>query len=108
MDNSLWINTDTANGLGIKTGDTVVVESPYGKLSAQASLTEKIRTDTIAFAHGRGYQNPKTDTWARKGVNENPLTRPATRQDHIDWYQNKDEPWGVARYVDFTVRISKA
>ena len=108
MDNGLWINTDTAESLGIKNGDNVLVESPYGKITAQASVTDKVRTDTIAFAHGRGYLNPSNDTWSRKGVNENPLTRSATRQNHIDWYQNKDEPWGVCRYTDFTVKVSKA
>ena len=108
MDNGLWINSDTANSLGIKNGDMVVVESPYGKISVKASLTEKIRVDTIAFAHGRGYQNSGTDSWARTGVNENLLTRPATLQDHINWYQSKDEPFGIARFMDFTVKVSKA
>ena len=79
MDNGLWINTENANSLGIKNGDNVVVESPYGKITAQASLTDKSELILSRFAHGRGYLNPSTDTWARKGVNENPLTRTATR-----------------------------
>ncbi|HUK49565.1 MAG TPA: molybdopterin-dependent oxidoreductase [Terriglobales bacterium] len=108
FDNGLWINSDTANNLGINDGDGVVVESPYGKITAKASLTERIRTDTVALAHGRGYSSSGADSWARRGVSESPLTRPSTVQDHLDWYQNKDEPFGISRYMDFTVKVSKA
>ncbi len=108
FDNSLWINTTTAASLGIKDGDLVNVESPYGKISVTASVTEKIRPDTVAMAHGRGVQNSGTDSWARRGVSDNLLIRTATIQDHISWYQSKDEPFGTAKFLDFTVSVSRA
>ena len=54
MDPSLWINTETANNAGIRNGDEVYVESEWGKLKVKAKLTEGIRPDTVAMAHGCG------------------------------------------------------
>ena len=108
LDDGLWINPETASNIGIKNDDNVVVESPYGRISAKASLTEKIRTDTVVLAHGRGFMNSGADSWARMGVSENPLTRLSTVQDHVNWYQSKDEPFGTARFMDFSVKVSKA
>jgi thiosulfate reductase/polysulfide reductase chain A len=108
MDSSLWINTRTADGAGIRNGDQVYVESEWGKLRAKAKLTEGIRPDTLAMAHGRGFQNPQTALCAREGTSDNTITRPATRADHIQWYRSKEEPFAIARFIDFTVKLSKA
>jgi len=108
MDPSLWINTETANRAGIRNGDQVYVESEWGKLKAKAKLTEGIRPDTVALGHGRGFQNPQTALCARGGTSDNIITRPGSSADHVEWYRNKEEPFSVARFMDFTVKLSKA
>ena len=108
MDPSLWINTETANNAGIRNGDEVYVESEWGKLKAKAKLTEGIRPDTVAMAHGRGFENPWTAPCAHEGSSDSIITRPVTRADHLEWYRNKEEPFAVARFLDFTVKVSKA
>jgi thiosulfate reductase/polysulfide reductase chain A len=108
MDPYLSINTDTAKKAGIGNGDEVYVESEWGKLKIMAKLTEGIRPDTVALAHGRGYLNPETAPCARVGTSDNFITRPVSRADHIKWYRNKEEPFGIARFLDFAVKVSKA
>jgi thiosulfate reductase/polysulfide reductase chain A len=108
MDPNLWINTGTANSAGIGNGDEVYVESEWGKLKARAKLTEGIRPDTVAMAHGRGFENPWTAPCARDGSSDSSITRPVTRADHLEWYLSKEEPFAVARCFDFTVKLSKA
>jgi thiosulfate reductase/polysulfide reductase chain A len=108
MDPSLWINTKTATKAGIGNGDEVDVESKWGKLRVRAKVTECIRPDTVAMAHGRGYMNPETSPSAREGTSDNFITRPASRADHIQWYLSKEEPFGICRFLDFTVKVSKA
>jgi anaerobic selenocysteine-containing dehydrogenase len=108
MDPSLWINTETANKVGIRNGDGVYIESEWGKLKAGAKVTEGIRPDTVALAHGRGFENPQSSVCAHVGISDNYVIRPASRADHIEWYRNKEEPFAVARFIDFTVKLSKA
>jgi thiosulfate reductase/polysulfide reductase chain A len=107
MDPYLWLNPDTASKYGIADGDAVLVESPYGSLTISAKLTQGIRPDTVAMAHGRGFKNPYTNASAREGANDSLLARPSKGSDHVSWYSAKEEPFGVARFTDFTVRISK-
>ena len=108
MDSSLWINTSTAKSLGIRDGDTVNVESPYGSLQITAKVVEGIRSDTVGMAHGRGVRNPQADPYALIGSNDNQISRPATISDHLQWYADKEEPFGISRITDFTVNVSKA
>ncbi|MCC7202217.1 MAG: molybdopterin-dependent oxidoreductase [Nitrospirae bacterium] len=50
------INPETAGKMGIKEGDIVLVESPYGKLQAPAYLYPGIRPDTISIPIGQGHR----------------------------------------------------
>ncbi|MBE9503734.1 MAG: molybdopterin-dependent oxidoreductase [Proteobacteria bacterium] len=52
-----WIevNPKTAAKMGIKEGDTVTVESPYGKIKAHAYLAPGIRPDTVSMPIGQGH-----------------------------------------------------
>jgi anaerobic selenocysteine-containing dehydrogenase len=108
MDPCLWINTEAAKRAGIRNGDQVYVQSDWGKIKARAKLTEGIRPDTVALAHGRGFENAQTALCAREGTSDNSITRPASRADHFEWYRNKEEPFAIARFIDFTVKLSKA
>jgi len=49
------INPATAKKLGIREGNLVAVESPYGKIKAPAYLYPGIRPDTIAIPIGQGH-----------------------------------------------------
>jgi molybdopterin-containing oxidoreductase family iron-sulfur binding subunit len=49
------VNPKTAEKLGIKEGDMLSVESPYGKVSAPAYIYAGIRPDTVAMPIGQGH-----------------------------------------------------
>ena len=51
----LEVNPKTASGLGIKEGDFVEVESPFGSITLQAYLYPGIRPDMVAVAIGQGH-----------------------------------------------------
>lgn len=51
----LRINTKTAATLGIRHGDWIWVESPYGKLKMKAELTEGIHPEVVGTQHGWGH-----------------------------------------------------
>lgn len=51
----LRINTKTAAKLGIRNGEWVWVESPYGKVKMKAELTEGIHPEVVGTQHGFGH-----------------------------------------------------
>ncbi|MBI3669536.1 MAG: molybdopterin-dependent oxidoreductase, partial [Acidobacteria bacterium] len=53
--NPLVMNRKAAQRLGIKDGDQVWVESPYGKDKALAKLTEGIHPNVVGWQHGFGH-----------------------------------------------------
>lgn len=53
--NPMWINTETAKKIGVKTGDLVRVESMVGYLVTKAYVTEGIHPKTVAIATGCGH-----------------------------------------------------
>lgn len=69
----VMIHTSAAAKRGIKDGDQIVIESPFGKTTGEASVTELIRPDTIAIAALFGATSP--DIWppAREGPHFNRL-----------------------------------
>ncbi len=52
--NRLWIHPAPAARLGISPGDMVEVESPVGRQSLKARVTEEIRPDTVYMHSGYG------------------------------------------------------
>ena len=56
----LWINPIDAKARGIKSGDKVIVESPWGKVEMTALVTWKIRQGVVGapggFGHWRGLE----------------------------------------------------
>lgn len=75
--NSLWINTQSAQKLGIKDGDEIVITSVVkeGKYEAKgkAKVTEAIRPDTVFSYHGFGRISPELKRAYGKGINGNAL-----------------------------------
>ncbi len=51
----LEVNPKTAGALGIKQGDFIAVESPFGMITLQAYLYPGIRPDMVAVAVGQGH-----------------------------------------------------
>lgn len=49
------INPRTARNLGVKEGDFVAIESPFGKINAHVYLFPGIRPDTVAVPIGQGH-----------------------------------------------------
>ena len=70
---ALWINTATAAKKGIKTGDTIVVESRYGKAQGVAKVTELIHPDVIGFPSGHGAASPMANPITAEGPYFNAL-----------------------------------
>jgi anaerobic selenocysteine-containing dehydrogenase len=68
QENFIAVNSDTAKGLGIKDGDTVVVESRVGKAKGKAKLTQGIRPDTIAVSYHHGHWSLGFPDAAKKGT----------------------------------------
>lgn len=59
--NPLKMNTKTAAKLGLKDGETVWVESKYGKMMSTLKVSEGIHPDVVGALHGFGH-------WALGGI----------------------------------------
>lgn len=53
-ENFVLINREDATALGIKTGDVVLVESPYGSIEAPAVVTASVAKGVVAVPYGMG------------------------------------------------------
>ncbi|HLE24280.1 MAG TPA: molybdopterin-dependent oxidoreductase, partial [Thermodesulfobacteriota bacterium] len=51
------INPETARKMGVKEGDFLSIESPYGNITTQAYIYKGIRPDTIAVPIGLGHKS---------------------------------------------------
>jgi len=68
-ENLLHMHLDTAEKLGVKEGEFVIVESPVGKsLSIRAHLTKGIRRDCVMTEHGFGYWSKELHVAYGRGV----------------------------------------
>jgi len=54
-DNPMIINPATAAKYGVKDGDAVWVESPYGKVQAKTRVTTRIHPEVVGVQHGFGH-----------------------------------------------------
>lgn len=97
QENTIAVNADTAKGLGIKDGDTVVVESRVGKAKGKVQLTQGIRPDTIAVSYHHGHWSLGFPDYAKKGTWINP-----TMELH------PDKVSGMNSFNDTKVKLYKA
>lgn len=67
-ENAIAVNADTARSMGLKDGDTVVVESRVGKAKGKVKLTQGIRPDTIAISYHHGHWSLGAPEFAKKGT----------------------------------------
>ena len=94
--NRLAINTATAVRLGIKDGDEIWVESPFGKAKALARVTQGIHPEVVGWQHGFGH-------WG--------LGRVAKGKGTVDGMFNKtasDPISGMALHKEVCVKVYKA
>jgi anaerobic selenocysteine-containing dehydrogenase len=66
--NYVQINTATAGELGVKSGDTVTIETRVGKINGTAQVVQGIRPDTIAVSYHYGQWSPGYSPAGRKGT----------------------------------------
>ncbi|MCI4624334.1 MAG: molybdopterin oxidoreductase family protein [Candidatus Magnetoovum sp. WYHC-5] len=111
--NFLYINTQSAQALGINDLDWVWVESPSGKIRVQVKLSQAVRPDTVWTWNGIGkhpgaWNLAEDADEAQKGFLLNHLIR-----EEIDYYDNKkisnsDPITGQAAWYDLKVKITKS
>jgi thiosulfate reductase/polysulfide reductase chain A len=77
-ENVLWINQNTADGLGVHDGDMVTVSSSKGAGRIKAFVTDMIHPETVFMLHGFGHQNPLAERSYGKGVSDALLQENAT------------------------------
>ncbi|MDR1604430.1 MAG: molybdopterin-dependent oxidoreductase [Gracilibacteraceae bacterium] len=71
---TIIINAATARARGLSEGDTVLVESQFGKsLTGQLHLTELIEPSCLGFAGNYGHAAPLMGKYARRGLSYNQL-----------------------------------
>lgn len=113
-DNPAWINSETAESLGIRSGDRIRITSRVGEIVTRVFLTEGIHPKTVAIAQGcghwewgrfaraekgRGHDADRRLIWWGKignGVHPNPIIPVAT-----------DPSGGGQAWHDTRVTISK-
>ncbi len=94
--NFIEINRRTADDMGIKDGDMVWVESPFGKIKAKARAHEGLHPGMVSIARGQGHY--ASGKWARgMGVNPNEIIG-------VDY----DRISGQAAFFNTRVKVYKA
>jgi anaerobic selenocysteine-containing dehydrogenase len=71
----VWINPVDASPLGIKTGDTTAVKSPYGEIQIEAKVTPRIIPGTIGIPQGSWHDANMSGDKVDKGGCINTLTK---------------------------------
>jgi len=74
-ENTLWINSDEAEKLGIETGDLVEVSVEGVTQKIRASVTDYIHPDAVFTLHGYGREIPLQTRAYRKGMRDNTLMK---------------------------------
>jgi thiosulfate reductase / polysulfide reductase chain A len=72
-ENTLWINTDEAEKLGIKSGDLVEVSAGTVTETVAASVTDYIHPQAVYTLHGYGREIPLQTRAYKKGMRDNTL-----------------------------------
>lgn len=96
-DNSIAINTATAQRLNIRDGDWVVIETRAGKARGKAKLSQGVCPDVIAVSYHYGHFSPGFPTYAKKGTWINQALE-----------LHPDKLSGMNSFNDTKCRISKA
>lgn len=72
-DNVLWVNSQKADGLGIKDGDLVKISSSRGSGKIKAFVTDLIHPEAVFMLHGYGHEAQLASRSFNKGLNDSVL-----------------------------------
>lgn len=72
-ENSLWINQESADKLGIREGEDIIISNGKYEHKGKAKVTQGIRPDTVFCYHGFGRISPDLKRAYGKGINGNKL-----------------------------------
>jgi anaerobic selenocysteine-containing dehydrogenase len=64
--NPLWLHPRDAEGMGVRTGDLVRVETEIGRFVVKAWVTEAIRPGVVACSHHMGRWKPEQETGGQR------------------------------------------
>lgn len=101
--NEVFVNVQTARGLGIAEGDVVRVRSRVGEIQLPARLTEAIRPDCVLVPHGFGHQSRLMTQAYGKGAKDAVLV-PGQSMDDI---LARKDVGGSACIMDSVVSVAK-
>lgn len=117
VDNSAWINPETAAARGIVDGDRIKIKSPLGQIEAPAKVTENAVPGIIAISsHGGRWEYGRYAS-GKKAPYALDVDSPYERlkwwthdRDHLNLIiPNSSEPIsGQQRWMDTVVSVSKA
>jgi thiosulfate reductase/polysulfide reductase chain A len=103
-ENFLHMNEESAQRLGISSGDYVWVLAQTGKqLKIRVMVTKGIRPDTVMIEHGYGHFSKLTRVAYGKGVNDGDLLPDRQIVDSLKRY--KWSPSMPSALCDATIRI---
>ena len=77
-ENTLWINKDEADKMGISNGQSVEVSSDHGFGRIKAFVTDFIHPEAVFMLHGFGRQVPATTRCYGKGASDTALQNNVT------------------------------
>ena len=103
-ENSALLNAQTAQKLGINEGDEVWVESIAGKIRLKASVTQGLRPDCVAVAHGFGHWSDALSVAKGRGANDGDLVPNRTVEQQLA----EGDPGVSAMMEDVVVNVYKA
>ena len=71
-ENEIWVNADTAEQLGLKSGDRVMLENQDKARSGpiRVKATQRIRQDCVYMVHGFGHDAPGLSRAHRRGASD--------------------------------------
>jgi thiosulfate reductase/polysulfide reductase chain A len=115
-DNSAWINSKTANEIGIKNGDRISVRSRIGKIEIKALVTESIVPGVVAISFHMGhweygrYASGKNNPMAEGQEPDAKRIWWKKHGEHPNWIiPNSPDPInGQQRWMDTVVTVTKA
>ncbi len=105
-DNPLLLNSAAAARLGLKDGDAIWLESPYGKAKATVQVTERIHPEVVALQHGYGHWG--FGKIARGALNQINAWCPAGTADGVFLAGVSEKASGMAVHKEIGVRLIKA
>lgn len=119
--NPAWINSVTADTLGIKSGDTIRVRSSVGEIITDANVTEAVAPGVVAISNHCGHWQWGRFATANKVSNPLADAETAKLDPDIDriWWKDKgvhpnwiipnagDPIGGMQRWMDTVVTVTK-